>query len=145
MRWTFKPYVGISDIHFDLARGEIETLLGTPKSIRRTYTGKTRIAYGPSMPAFVFENEALIEASMLPELSGGLFFEGVNLLAEQEENVVRLLTERDELPQDRNGFLILSKLGIALSGFDPPASDQKAITVFGPRHAWSAKATSIAG
>jgi hypothetical protein len=145
MSWFFAPYVGISDIQLSSARHEVEALLGTPRKTKRTYTGKTRIEYGSSMPAFVFADETLIEINMLPELSGGLLFAGLDLFGAEEDEVVRLLEAQDDTAHNRNGVLIFSRLGIALSGFAPPAADQKAITVFGPDHAWSDTARSIPG
>lgn len=96
------------------------------------------------MPAFVFSDDSLIEMNMLSELSGGLFLGGLNLFMAEEDEVVRFLNARDDTAHDRNGFLIFSKLGIALSGFAPPASDQRAITIFGQDHPWSGPAKSAA-
>jgi hypothetical protein len=142
MAWIFAPYVGISEVHFSLVQDEVEALLGTPRSTKQTYTGKTRIEYGPLIPALVFAGGTLIEMNMLPELSGGLFFEELDLFKAKEDKVVRLLNEQDGAALDRNGFLIFAKLGIALSGYGPPTADQKAITIFSPRHDWNTNGTT---
>ncbi|MBB4351783.1 hypothetical protein, partial [Aliirhizobium cellulosilyticum] len=94
------------------------------------------LEYGQTSPALVFVDDALIEINLLPEISGGLFLDGLDLMA-KERDVVAALRKRDDAAKERNGLIIFPRLGIALSGFEPPQADQKAVTVFGPNHPWS--------
>jgi len=119
-----------------MSREDVEAVMGVHGSVKTTRTGRTRLEYGQTSPALVFVDDALIEINLLPEISGGLFLDGLDLMA-KERDVVAALRKRDDAAKERNGLIIFPRLGIALSGFEPPQADQKAVTVFGPNHPWS--------
>ncbi|WP_313606682.1 hypothetical protein [Rhizobium sp.] len=123
-----------------MSREDVEPVMGVPCSVKTTRTGRTRLEYGQTSPALVFVDDALVEINFLPEISDGLVLEsldGLDLMTSKEADLVAALRKRDDTAKERNGFLIFPRLGIALSGFEPPEGDQKAVTVFGPNHPWS--------
>jgi len=120
-----------------MSREDVEAVMGVHGSVKTTRTGRTRLEYGRTSPAVVFVDDALIEINLLPEISGGLVlegFDGLDLMTSKEAHLVAALRKLDDTAKERNGFLIFSRLGIALSGFKPREADQKAVTVFGPNH-----------
>lgn len=135
--WILTPQEGVSDLKFGMGRVQVDAIMGMPGSVKTTRTGRTRLEYGHPSPALVFVDDALVEINLLPEASGGLVLDGLDLMAAREGNVVVALRQRDDAARERNGFLIFPMLGIALSGFDPPETNQKAVTLFGPSHPWS--------
>ncbi|MGF9566690.1 hypothetical protein [Neorhizobium sp. JUb45] len=120
-----------------MSREDVEAVMGAPRSVKNTRTGRLRLEYGQIFPALVFVDDALIEINLLPEVSGGLVLDGLDLMTSKEPDVVAALRRRDNAAKERNGFLIFQMLGITLSGFEPPEADQKAVTLFGQRHPWS--------
>ncbi|TNM59882.1 outer membrane protein assembly factor BamE [Aliirhizobium smilacinae] len=137
MAWQITPRAGLSDLRFGMSREDVEAVIGLPGSVKTTRSGRTRLEYGHTSLALVFVDDALVEINLLPEISGGLVLDGLDLMTSKERDVVAALRKRDDAAKERNGFLIFSRLGIALSGFEPPEADQKAVTVFGPNHPWS--------
>lgn len=137
MVWLITPRVALSDLRFGMSREDVEAVIGVPGSVKTTRTVRTRLACGETSPALVFVDDALIEINLLPEISGGLFLDGLDLMASKERDVVAALHKRDDAAKERNGFIIFPRLGIALSGFEPAQADQKAVTVFGRNHPWS--------
>ncbi|MEV4607394.1 hypothetical protein MRBLMR1_002407 [Neorhizobium sp. LMR1-1-1.1] len=64
-----------------MSREDVEAVIGVPGSVKTTRTVRTRLAYGETSPALVFVDDALIEINLLPEISGGLFLDGLDLMA----------------------------------------------------------------
>lgn len=139
MAWVFTPYEGFLDIRFGQGREEIERLLGEPQKVKQTRTGRTRLEYGMTMPAFVFDNGGLNEMNLLPDVSELLEYKGMDLFSLPEDEVLRHLQQDDPNVRESNGFVIFFGLGLALTGFHDEMPEQKAITVFGPDHPWIAK------
>ncbi|RWX81485.1 hypothetical protein EPK99_04130 [Neorhizobium lilium] len=139
MAWVFTPYKGLSDIRFRQDREEVERVLGEPQKVKRTYTGKTRLEYSMSMPAFVFADGELIEMNLLPDVSEPFEYRGMDLFAMPEDEVLRQLEQDDLNVRESNGFIIFFGLGLALTGFHDEMPEQKAITLFGHNHPWIEK------
>lgn len=137
MPWLITPHEGVSDLKFAMDRDVVEAIMGAPASVRITRTGRMRLEYGQASPALVFVDDSLVEINFLPEVSGGLVLDGLDLLASVEHDVVGALRQRDDAARERLGFIIFPRLGIALSGFEPPEDDQRAVIIFGPSHPWS--------
>lgn len=139
MTWVFKPYEGISNITFGQTREDVERMLGQPSKVKQTYTGKTRLEYSTSMPAFVFADRMLIEINLLPDISEPFEYMGMNLFATAEDAVLGGLMRYDPDIRESNGFLIFFGLGLALTGFHDGMREQKAITIFSHNHHWTEK------
>lgn len=143
MTWIFKPYEGISSITFGQGREDVESLLGQPRKVKQTYTGKTRLEYGMSMPAFVFADGILVEMNILPDVLEPFEYRGMNLFALAEDDVLSRLGQDDPDVRESNGFLIFFGLGVALTGFHDGMREQKAITVFSRNHQWIDKRSTM--
>lgn len=139
MTWAFTPYEGISDIRFGQAREDVEGFLGQPRKVKQTYTGKTRLEYSFSVPAFVLADNKLVEMNFLPDLAEPFEYQGMNLFALSEDEVLRRLEQNDPDVRESNGFVIFFGLGLALTGFHDEMPEQKAITIFSRDHIWIEK------
>jgi len=143
MAWVFTPYEGLSDIRFGQHREDIERVLGKPQKVKRTYTGKTRLEYSMSMPAFVFADRELIEMNLLPDVAEPFEYKGMDLFALPEDQVLRQLEHDHPNVRESNGFIIFCGLGVALTGFHAEMPEQKAITIFGHNHPWIEKRSTM--
>ncbi|WP_105370973.1 hypothetical protein [Neorhizobium huautlense] len=117
MPWVFTPYDGISNVRFGQEREDVESVLGQPRKVKQTYTGKTRLEYSMSMPPFLFSHGKFIEMNLLPDVSEPFEYKGMNLFVMPEDEVLRRLEEDDSDVRESHGFIIFFGLGLALTGF----------------------------
>ncbi|WP_156398790.1 hypothetical protein [Methylobacterium sp. Leaf469] len=144
MSWEINSYVGLNEIKFECSIDDIIQILGKPVRDKTTPTGRRRLQFSERKPAIVFEKENIVEISLLPQIDGGATYHGECIFSQEPDLLLRFLQNCNGQIYERNGFLILFKLGFVLTGFHDDDSNQKSLVMFRRNFYWNALRNDMA-
>ena len=131
MNIIVEPYKGVGPLRFGMNQEEVVSTFGTPEQKTQNHVGNTVLWYQELNATF--ENGALVEVGLRPNKE--VLVLGVRPFYDPEG--FSRLCELDGMAQEVLGFIVLEKLGIAMTGFHDGNVDQRAITAFAFRR-WDA-------
>jgi hypothetical protein len=134
MAYEIDPYVSAGALRFGMTPGEVHQVLGTARFSRRDQ-GRLREMHGIGGPALTFtgtDNELRLVEIGFAKAAGEVSYGGINLFAGERRAIVRQLCALDPAPKDVAGTIVLTKLGISLTGFDTGPEESLAVTAFAP-------------
>ncbi|WP_152047103.1 hypothetical protein [Aureimonas psammosilenae] len=137
MVWEIHPYIGLSDLTFDLNVSTVVAKLGQPSQQRRMPSGRIRFMFGSDKPAIVFEDERLVEIATVPDLSDPLMLGTTSIYEKSPREIITEISKLDKDVYQKNGFLVCFNLGIALTGFHDDDPNQKAVVMFRKGFHWA--------
>jgi hypothetical protein len=121
------PYSKFGPLSFGITtKGECELLFGEPLKKRTNRKGIQELEYEQFIVRFDPTTLTLRECTLLPR--AGATVNGI--LITWDKNFLRLACEQDQDPRDVYGFIVLTRLGIAITGVHEDDESQLAVTVF---------------
>jgi hypothetical protein len=126
---TFTPHVGVDDLVFGLSAQDVPTLLGPPKTARKTARGEISETRGPAQPRVTLAADRLVELSYMPA-AGALVLDDEDLFAGEGLRHLRRIQAGYGPLFTNVGFVVCLEAGIAVTGFHDGNLAQKAVTVF---------------
>lgn len=130
MKYLIKSYKGINDFIFGSSIESIQKKYNVPfKTVQKKEITKL---YSEGL-SFTFENNQLMEISVIENNGVELCFDGYSLF--QDHNIIQEL-QKTYPSIIKYGFYIFDSIGISFSGFEEKEG-QRTITVYSP-HYWDA-------
>jgi hypothetical protein len=126
---TFTPHVGVDALVFGLSAQDVPTLLGPPKTARKTARGEISETRGPAQPRITLASDRLVELSYMPA-AGALVLHDEDLFAGEGLLHLRRMQASYGPLFTHVGFVLCLDAGIAFTGFHDGNLAQKAVTVF---------------
>jgi hypothetical protein len=127
MRMIIEPYKSFGPLCFGVTnRDECIMLLGNPKDIRINREGVEEYHYDDFIVRFKPETHVVNECTVLPKIVAFIS----NIEFTWDKRFLRLACEYDGAPQELYGFIVLRRLGIAVTGIHDNDESQMAITIF---------------
>ncbi len=130
MKYLIKSYKGINDFIFG---SSIESILKKYNVPFKTVQKKEITKLYSEDLSFTFENNQLMEISVIENNGVELCFDGYSLF--QDHNIIQEL-QKTYPNIIKYGFYIFDSIGISFSGFEEKEG-QRTITVYSP-HYWDA-------
>ncbi len=130
--YIVKPYVGIGDVQFGMARSDIHRILGLPsRSKKSRFSDEVTDFWCDNGLQLVFSSDSgqLLEISLYPNLQE-TEINGIKVFNEPGRQVYNNLCKADGDPRETVGVVILFSYGVAITGFLNADDDQKSITAF---------------
>ena len=119
-------YVGANPLLFGMTEGQVEAIVGPPKTMRTNSLGEPNASYDSFSIRYSKQNRTLVEIGFLKTARVTIL--GINPFI--QKNGFRELLGHDSCPYESYGFIILLDLGITLTGFHDDDPNQLAITAF---------------
>lgn len=125
MDYQIKPYESVGWIRFGITEREVHSILGEPLR-SRSKESEIELFYPSIIVRLSADSNSVIEMSLLPESDARLG----NIRIFSDEGGWMKLLQRENGPQEMQGFLVLFDLGIALTGFHDGAAVDRTVTAF---------------
>ena len=123
------PYQSIGPVSFDMSESEVIAHIGAPQRTDENMNQR-EYHYSDFVVRFDSDNQRMCEVTLSPEIFEKVEIDQLKLDWSNHSKVFETLCQADGNPFDSVGFIILYKLGIAMTGFHDGNDSQKAITVF---------------
>jgi len=121
------PYRSFGMLHFgDSTREDCVASYGEPKSIRKNREGVEEYHYEEFIVRFDAKTNAVRECTLLPRAICTI--EGIGVTWDQE--FLHKVCDHDADPKDVHGYIVLKRLGIAITGIHDRDESQLAVTAF---------------
>ncbi len=124
-----KPYQSVGPIKFGQSKEECFGQLGSPKSIRINSDGMEELEYERIIVRIDPTINQVFECTLLPCTISTICETPITW----DKRFLKIACELDGEPYDVFGFIVLRKLGIAVTGIHDDDVSQLAITVFKER------------
>jgi hypothetical protein len=121
------PYSAFGPLNFGkTTKDECVLLLGEPLKERINRKGIEEFKYEQFIVRFHPRTLTVWECTLLPYADASID----DIAITWDRNFLRLACEKDQSPRDLYGFIVLQRLGIAVTGVHDDDDSQLAITVF---------------
>lgn len=122
-----ESYVGINGLGFKSGTiGDAIVIFGKPEYERKTRLGNMEYDYGSFILRFCSKTGGLLECTILP----GIPVKINEIDVSWDVGFLKKMCGIDGSPKNSYGFIVLGKLGIAITGVHDRDESQAAITVF---------------
>lgn len=127
MTLKVKSYTGIDTLSFDNStKNDAFIHYGSPVSERVTQNNRLEYEYPNFILRFDINTSKLIEYTLLPYAQAAI----KDIVITWDKSFLKKLCLIDGAPKNSYGFIVLSKLGLAITGIHDDDTSQLAITVF---------------
>ena len=122
---NIEPYQSLDSLRFgESTREDCVTLHGKPNSIRENREGVEEYHYDEFIVRFDLRTNTLHECTLLPKATARIR----DLEVTWDQEFLRKACEQDGHPMEVYGFIVMRKLGLAVTGIHDGDSSQVAIT-----------------
>jgi hypothetical protein len=120
------PYKSVGELRFGIAKDQCLKLLGDPNTIRFNRKGFEELEYNGLIVRIDPASHKVCEFTLLPLTNGNI--DGIEIT--WDKDFLAKACKIDGSALDIYGFIVLRKLGIAVTGIHDDDRTQLAITVF---------------
>lgn len=127
MSLEIKSYTSIDDLRFENAtKNDAISSFGKPSVERKTRLGNVEYKYNDFILRFDSLTSMLLECTLLPYVKATI--NGIKVT--WDKAFLKKICELDGTPKNSYGFIVLGKLGLAITGIHDSDESQLAITIF---------------
>lgn len=119
------PYNSVGPITFELNEDSVRSTLNAPLSARANTSGELELVFSEQIVR-LSPNAGVVEVSVLPE--GKPTVSGVEVFTQPD--ALQVLLHLAETAWETVGFLVFSKLGVAITGLHDGDKSQRAVSAF---------------
>lgn len=126
--WEITPYRSVGPIRFGMSEEELVGAVGPPESVETNHLGEPDHQYPGFAVRFSVPEDVVAEVGIFPEFSHAVVLRGLDIFG--SPTAFDDLVSIDGSAFDCLGFIVMFKLGVALTGFHDNDQSQRALTVF---------------
>jgi len=127
MTLEIKSYIGINNLRFEHStKNDAISCFGKPNMERKTRLGNIEYEYDYFILRFAPLTYTLLECTLLPYAEATIN----GIAVTWDKNFLKQLCQLDGSPKNAYGFIIFSKIGLAVTGIHDNDESQLAITAF---------------
>ena len=124
--FTIVSYTSAGPIRFGMSQDELKDVIGPPIRMGKNFIGNATWTYRDFDVQLSAVDDIVIQAGFTPQV--GVDLDGIDIF--RLPSAFEDLIKKDGQPFESNGFIILLRLGITLTGFHDNDPSQKAVTAF---------------